>query len=139
MKACLKMNEEICSIGSTSTVTIQPTPPSYDVLRKIDFSIRDQIWPTHEQLKTFNLTDFTLSEFRYRINIAFQLAGVQLVFKNGIESPLFVAEGFVKNEIMKRVNISSEIRHISMKVQNGLHYGGIRFEDKNNTIINFND
>ena len=64
---------------------------------------------------------------------------MQLVFKNGIESPLFVAEGFVKNETMKRVNISSEIRHISMKVQNGLHYGGIRFEDKNNTYINAND
>ena len=115
------MSPEICSTGSTSTVTVRETPPPYTDLLKIDYSIRDQIWPTQEELETLNLTNFRLSEFRYRTNVAGYLSGVQLAFENGIESPLFQSDGVILEEALNPIFIESAdaVRYVSMKLRFG--------------------
>ena len=53
---------------------------------------------------------------------------MQLVFANGVESPLFETEGALDNTLNTiEVDPTKEIRFVSMKVSSGAWYSGIRF------------
>ena len=57
-----------------------------------------------------------------------------MVFANGKQSPFFETKGAEKGEIAKSFTIDTEkeIRLVSMKVDSGLYYHGIRLRDKDN-------
>ena len=45
------------------------------------------------------------------------MQGLQLVFENGVETPLFESEDAVENELVTiEVDTSQDIRYVSMKV-----------------------
>ena len=68
------------------------------------------------------MTNFTLSEIRYKNHLNGYLFGMQLVFANGIESPMFETElGGIFNESVKSIPIYNmdEIRYVNMKTRYG--------------------
>ena len=61
---------------------------------------------------------------------------MQMVFSNGLESPLFETAASADNQLKSlAIDTSRDIRLISMLVDSGRYYHGIRFADANNKII----
>ena len=83
------------------------------------------------------LTDVKLSAIRIKCsNNRSALTGIQFVYQNGFESPLFQTDGAIQNNIIYTVNLdtSKTVRKVSIKVDEQ-KIGGLRLYDENNEFI----
>lgn len=68
------------------------------------------------------------------------MSGIQLVFANGVESPLFQAEkakgGIIPDKLQSiKLDTSREIGSVKMGVKYGVYYNAIRVYDRKPTTI----
>ena len=138
VKACLKSNPDYCMLGSESMIAVYPH-------KTIDW-LHTKTFPALEDFKAIPLDNFRLSKFKYKI-LPFDsyedssgLGGVQLVFANGAESPLFENPLSINNSLFTfTFNPEDEIRSVSMKMKGNNIYTGIRFFNQYDEAIFAND
>ena len=89
-------------------------------------------------MTTEELDNYKLTELRYKQYGDYgNLSGLQMVFANGLESPLFETRQAEEEEVLKTLKFENDrqIRLVSMKVDAGRYYHGIKFSDYQNKNI----
>ena len=130
MKACFVSNPNICNTAM-GTISIKPT---YDSLQVIELPTKT-IWPTQEELEKIPMANFTLSELRYSLDMWRNwVTTLQLVFANGVESMEIKVDEPWTNQT-ETVNITGDVRYVSMKLSRGFISGVRLYDQADSTIV----
>ena len=95
-------------------------------------------YPTEDYLRsTYYGSDYILSQIRYKnLNTSNKLAAMQLVFSNGLESPMFAVEGAPSDEVkILEIDTSRTIRYVSMSIHSDNSINGLRLLDEDQEVI----
>ena len=92
--------------------------------------------PTVDQLKLYPLKkEIKLCQIGFKTN-GMNLSGIQLMFTNGVETPLFEAANAVNKELQTfDIDITKRIKKIGILVSNSNYIFGIKFIDEKNREI----
>ena len=126
--------------GFTAILTDYSEKPylNYDDLATIELPERKSIFPTTDFLATIPQENFKLSEIRYKTNniYIYQLSSWQMVFANGVTSPVFEAPDASDDKLRSfTIDTTREIRTVRMFIKYGIYYMGIWLQDDEGETI----
>ena len=89
-------------------------------------------YPNFDQFnELYQAGEFRLKAINYKNFLnRFDLSAIQLVFSNGVESPLYASDSSA-SDTLKTIHINSvrKIAYVSMKIDEGIKFDGLRFYD----------
>ena len=93
-------------------------------------------FPTEDDFEELYASDFALSAINYKhYSDSFGLSGIQLVFSNGITTPLFESKAAEFDELKTvKINPLRTVCYISWRF-NGVAYEGLRLYDESNSYV----
>ena len=95
-------------------------------------------YPNFDQFsELYQAGEFRLQAIRYKHFLnRFDLSAIQLVFSNGVESPMYATDSSA-TDTLKTIHINSvrQIGYLSVKIDDGIKFDGLRLYDKQMTYI----